>query len=1220
MKRIRGTLCLFLIIALLVSVTPVYALGAVAEPTDTRGIHNTVHIDDDPAGGYQGDYVVIYNPDLASTSSRYTGNLSGLIQTSVGSNGIAAAQRCGDEARPYKIDIDPLLAQAAGEDAPTGITEPILAGESYSVGSVRSFSVNAYYSPTGSSSVQFKCLYVGQHCYIWTPTSTAGNVYPLDGIDSGFAKLAADEFDSKLGLMQSSFGNHSNGSAGDGKLHMLYYNIDDGWQPGQGYIAGFFSSGDYYNNGLPILNIDTYPGVFYQESNGTTHKRMDDTYSTMVHEYQHLINFSNTSGMSTWLNECFSAAAEEICYPGSSVVNRIQSWENYYYGYDWLNPPSEFAYQPSFQLHNGYSLYDWDNNLGDVLALYAQVSFFAQYLYSRFGNSIYKQISNSWKNSQNETTAITSATGVSCSELAKCFRVALTANATQNQYNGIYGFKVQSGYDPANYHNVQNPWSLLAPIVFTGSGCSVKGGGSITVKPVNGVYYPPVDADSGLQYIGVRVSSAFTVTAVPNDSSMGSVSVDDYVITAFPAADCFVAGCDVIAGSADTGMNGNEIAVHPYSDCTIRVNFARKANHTVRYVVCGRNAGSQSARTNDQITLPSSVSVNLNDWSFRGWVEQQLPNETVEAPRFYAPGASYTVPGDVTLYALFSREESGGVIAYRLVNDDQANWAGNYVITYGTDPNMYLLKGLTVSSDGVEIETTENAVPYGQAGVSLQGDVLHQVTAPYLFTMVGRGSYYSLQNRSTGVYLGVSSNSGLAGFNTYVSGSCDWTPGIDANASSMQSATYCDYPFLDFSTSYSLFWTNGVINTSIRFWKEFEENTVYYTTSPVEEHVHTPGDPVTENNVAPTCTQSGSYDSVVYCTGCGEELSRETVITEPRGHKYFPVVTRPTCTEGGYTTYICFRCNDKYIDSYTDPRGHTYNAVVTPPTCTGEGFTTYTCTRCGDSRTGDPTEPLGHDYEAVLTPPACTAGGFYTYTCTRCGDSYTEEDGSIPTWHSWDDGVVTVQPTEDEDGELLYTCTRCGETRAEPIPRLNRTNPFVDVPDDSYFCEPVLWAYYHTPRITSGTDATHFSPQAPCTREQIVFFLWAVAGKPSPGENASGFSDVRGTDYFYGAVLWAQEQGITCGISETRFGTGRFCSREQALTLLWRAAGSPEPEGTEMPFRDVPADSYAAKAILWAAEQQITSGTGNDAFSPKQLCTRGEIVTFLAKTFRAEAE
>ncbi|MBQ1756678.1 MAG: hypothetical protein IIZ96_08020, partial [Oscillospiraceae bacterium] len=419
MKQVRILLSVVLVICMLLSTFPVFAFEAgpaLEEPV--RTVNSTIIIDDDASGGYEGDYVVIYNPATSSSTSYSTGTMTGLIETSVGTSSYAQTRQPADSDRPYKIDVDSRLA----EYAKTAEIEPAPEGTraSYSVGSTKTFSLlNA--QTNASYSLQFKCLYVGQHCYIWTPTSTTGSYYPLDQIDSSFAQMAANEFDSKFDLMQSSFGNHTNGSSGDGKLHMLYYNIEDGWQPGQGYIAGFFYQGDISSNGLPILNIDTYPGVYYKNSSGTEYKRMDTTYGTMVHEYQHLINYSNTSGMSTWLNECFSAAAEEICYPGSSLVGRIQSWENYYYSDngDWLNPPAEFQYQSSNSLHTGYSMYAWSNSLDNtsLLTLYSQVSFFAQYLYTRFGNTIYKQISS--KYSSSETSAITSATGVSCADLVR---------------------------------------------------------------------------------------------------------------------------------------------------------------------------------------------------------------------------------------------------------------------------------------------------------------------------------------------------------------------------------------------------------------------------------------------------------------------------------------------------------------------------------------------------------------------------------------------------------------------------------------------------------------------------------------------------------------------------------------------------------------------------------------------------------------------------------
>ena len=314
MKALKPILSVLLVLCLVFSLTPGDTTAATGKTETTRGVQNSIIIDTDPTGGYEGDYVVIYNPATSSSTSYSTGTLTGLIETTIEANASTfPIQSVMNPEKPmHKIDIDSALrAQAQSEVQSVTPQEPVKA--SYSVGDTKTFRILQQYSPTGSSSVSFECLYVGQHCYIWTPVSSSNNTYPLDEIDSTYAKMAADEFDSKFDLMQSSFGNHTNGSSGDGKLHMLYYNINDGWQPGQGYIAGFFYQVDLSNNGLPILNIDTYPGVYYKNSAGTEYKRMDDTYNTMVHEYQHLINYSNTSGMSSWLNECFSAAAEEIC-------------------------------------------------------------------------------------------------------------------------------------------------------------------------------------------------------------------------------------------------------------------------------------------------------------------------------------------------------------------------------------------------------------------------------------------------------------------------------------------------------------------------------------------------------------------------------------------------------------------------------------------------------------------------------------------------------------------------------------------------------------------------------------------------------------------------------------------------------------------------------------------------------------------------------------------
>lgn len=169
-------------------------------------------------------------------------------------------------------------------------------------------------------------------------------------------------------------------------------------------------------------------------------------------------------------------------------------------------------------------------------------------------------------------------------------------------------------------------------------------------------------------------------------------------------------------------------------------------------------------------------------------------------------------------------------------------------------------------------------------------------------------------------------------------------------------------------------------------------------------------------------------------------------------------------------------------------------------------------------------------------------------------------------------------------------------------------NPFVDVKEGAYYYDAVLWAVEQ--KITSGTSATTFSPDASCTRAQMVTFLWRAAGSPKVENGKNPFTDVQADAYYYDAVLWAVEKGVTSGTSATTFSPDATVTRGQTVTFLYRNAGSPEVSGT-MPFADVEADAYYAKAVQWAVQQKITTGTSETTFSPMSDCTRGQIVTFL---------
>ncbi|MCF0123815.1 MAG: S-layer homology domain-containing protein [Ruminiclostridium sp.] len=186
----------------------------------------------------------------------------------------------------------------------------------------------------------------------------------------------------------------------------------------------------------------------------------------------------------------------------------------------------------------------------------------------------------------------------------------------------------------------------------------------------------------------------------------------------------------------------------------------------------------------------------------------------------------------------------------------------------------------------------------------------------------------------------------------------------------------------------------------------------------------------------------------------------------------------------------------------------------------------------------------------------------------------------------------------------LYTytvlCNQIKEDCASPS--------FVDVPTDAYYFDSVLWAYEN--EITTGTNETHFSPGGTCTRAQLVSFLWRAAGKPMPEELHCAFTDVDLDAYYGQALLWAVEQGITTGISDTTFNPNGIVSRSQMVTFLYRFAGGAAAD-VALPFDDVSRDSYYYDAVAWAFDNELTTGTKAKTFSPAADCSRAQAVTFL---------
>lgn len=363
----------------------------------------------------------------------------------------------------------------------------------------------------------------------------------------------------------------------------------------------------------------------------------------------------------------------------------------------------------------------------------------------------------------------------------------------------------------------------------------------------------------------------------------------------------------------------------------------------------------------------------------------------------------------------------------------------------------------------------------------------------------------------------------------------------------------------------------------------------------------------TDTVIPPTCTERGC---TVHLCACGDK--REDSYTPPLGHSYkggicvrcgildpngdtqhehdfIPSVTKPTCLTEGFTTYAC-SCGECYTKDYVSAVGHkTQLQNAKTAGCLTGGYTgDEVCTFCGKVfKQGSVIFALGHDPQpARVKAPTCNGSGYTgDLICMRCGDMTQIGNTVAATGHKFFGGV----------------CSVCGAKGAEAAPE------FDDVKPEAFYFDAVQWAVKNG--ITNGTGKSTFSPNDVCSRYQIVMFLWRAAGQPE-AKAAVSFADVKPGDIFYEAVQWAVERGITNGTSSTSFSPFAPCTRGQIVTFLYRSAGSPAISGT-CDFSDVSAGSFCHDAVIWASSEGITKGTSAGRFSPNEGCTRAQVVTFL---------
>ena len=253
----------------------------------------------------------------------------------------------------------------------------------------------------------------------------------------------------------------------------------------------------------------------------------------------------------------------------------------------------------------------------------------------------------------------------------------------------------------------------------------------------------------------------------------------------------------------------------------------------------------------------------------------------------------------------------------------------------------------------------------------------------------------------------------------------------------------------------------------------------------------------------------------------------------------------------------------------------------------------------------------------MLQEVTCTEDGMSAMPCYGYGincEHYFGEEIIPATGHVLEEvEEILCAPTATQPGIEVGKCMICC------IPDAQVTVPavFSDVAADGFYSQALDYCYDRG--WVTGVSADAFAPGNSCMRAQVVTFLWRAAGQPEPIGSENPFEDVKEADFYYKAVLWAVENGITTGTDESHFSPFAVCNRAQVVTFLWRAFGQPESVVQEHPFADVDTGSWYEQPVLWAVEQGITAGMSADSFGPVAQCNRAQIVTFLYRAYSESA-
>ena len=318
-------------------------------------------------------------------------------------------------------------------------------------------------------------------------------------------------------------------------------------------------------------------------------------------------------------------------------------------------------------------------------------------------------------------------------------------------------------------------------------------------------------------------------------------------------------------------------------------------------------------------------------------------------------------------------------------------------------------------------------------------------------------------------------------------------------------------------------------------------------------------------------------------------------------------------SEGAYTYTVLAKSGLTSGVYLTNPSGALASNYYVSSTANGVWTVSYSAPYSGGSSSYDPTYSV--------STPSKTKNGSVTVSPKSAskGDTVTvtvkpDSGYTLETLTAIDSKGKEIQLTDKGEGKYTFTMPAGKvEAKATFMEDNSMLNFFYDVPNNAYYYEAVKWA--QEKGITGGIGNGLFGPNQPCTRAQIVTFLWRAAGSPEP-KAMSSFADVSTDAYYAKAVAWAVENGITTGTGDGKFSPDATCTRAQSVTFLFRAIGKLVDSKAE--FSDVLTDSYYANAVAWAVENGVTNGIGNGLFGPDNSCTRAQIVTFLFRAYQGK--